>query len=200
MDTKRLERQLAFIVELDKVKQIFRNTILMDASRKENDAEHSWHMAVAALVLAEYADGPDLDMAKVLKMIVLHDIVEIDAGDTFVYGNVNWTEKALKELRAAERICSMLPEDQGPEFLALWTEFEDGVTVEARYAQALDSFMPLLHNYRTKGLQWQRLHVTRDQVLARNCRIERGSPALWEYAQNIINDAVARGYLRQEEL
>lgn len=198
MNTERLERQLAFLAELDKVKQIFRNTILMDASRKENDAEHSWHMAVAALVLAEYADEPELDMAKVLKMIVLHDIVEIDAGDTFAYGNVNWADKALKERQAAGRICGMLPEDQGPKFLALWTEYEDGVTAEARYAQALDSFMPILHNYRTKGLQWQRLHVTRDQVLTRNRRIERGSPVLWEYVQDIVNDAVTRGYLRQE--
>lgn len=196
MNTERLERQLAFIAELDKVKQIFRNTILMDASRTENDAEHSWHMAVAALVLAEYAEAPELDMLKVLKMIVLHDIVEIDAGDTFAYGNVNWAEKALKERQAAERLCRLLPEDQGPDFLALWTEFEDGVTAEAQYAQAMDSFMPLLHNYRTQGLQWQRLHVTRDQVLARNRRIERASPALWQYVQNIINDAVARGYLQ----
>lgn len=147
-------------------------------------------------MLAEYAEAPELDMLKVLKMIVLHDIVEIDAGDTFAYGNVNWADKALKERHAAERLCRLLPEDQGPDFLALWTEFEDGVTVEAQYAQAMDCFMPLLHNYRTQGLQWQRLHVTRDQVLARNRRIERASPALWQYVQNIINDAVARGYLQ----
>ncbi len=196
MDIERFARQLDFIVEVDKVKQILRNTILMDSSRKENDAEHSWHMAVAAMVLSEYINEVDLDKCKVMKMALIHDMVEIDAGDVFAYGNVNWNEKADKEKRAAERIFGLLPEEQKVEFLSIWNEYEDAKTSEAKFAQALDSFMPILHNYRTKGLQWQRLNVTREKVLSRNRRIERGSKQLWEYIVSIVNDAVEKGYLK----
>jgi len=196
MDTERFKKQLDFIVEVDKIKSILRNTILMDSSRKENDAEHSWHMAVTALVLKEYMDVANIDICKVLKMALIHDIVEIDAGDVFAYGNVDWEEKALKEKRAAERIFGLLPEEQKAEFLCIWNEYEEAKTSEAKIAQALDSFMPILHNYITQGLQWQRLDVTREKVLSRNRRIERGSEQLWEYIVSIVNDAVAKGYLK----
>lgn len=196
MGTERFKKQLDFIIEVDKIKSILRNTILMDSSRKENDAEHSWHMAISALVLKEYIHDVDIDICKVLKMALIHDIVEIDAGDVFVYGNVDWEEKALKEKRAAERIFGLLPEEQKTEFLSIWNEYEEAQTSEAKFTQALDSFMPILHNYMTQGLQWQRLNVTREKVLSKNRRIERGSEQLWEYIVSIVNDAVEKGYLK----
>lgn len=196
MGTERFKKQLDFIIEVDKIKSILRNTILMDSSRKENDAEHSWHMAISALVLKEYIHDVDIDICKVLKMALIHDIVEIDAGDVFVYGNVDWEEKALKEKRAAERIFGLLPEEQKTEFLSIWNEYEEAQTSEAKFTQALDSFMPILHNYMTQGLQWQRLNVTREKVLSKNRRIERGSEQLWEYIVSIVNDIVEKGYLK----
>jgi putative hydrolase of HD superfamily len=197
MDLNRFRKQLDFIIEIDKAKQILRNTILMDASRKENDVEHSWHMAVAAVVFSEYCNENGIDMLKVMKMALIHDVVEIDAGDTFAYGNVNREEKAEKELNAAKRIFGLLPEDQSGEFLSLWNEYEAGITQEARFAQAMDSFMPILHNYKTNGLQWQRLNVTSDNVLARNQRIEKGSEELWDYIKSIVDDAVEKGYIEK---
>lgn len=123
MDMERFNKQIEFIVEIDKVKQILRNTILMDASRRENDAEHTWHMAMGALILSEYANDSNLDMLKVLKMVLVHDIVEIDAGDTFVYGSVDWRKKAEREKKAAEKIFGLLPDDQADELKELWNEF-----------------------------------------------------------------------------
>lgn len=196
MDIQRFNRQIEFIAEIDKVKQILRNTILMDASRKENDAEHTWHMAMGAMVLSEYANEENLDMLKVFEMILLHDIVEIDAGDTFAYANVNMQEKAEKEKRAAERIFGLLPADLAEKLIKTWNEYEAADTPEAQFAQAMDSFMPILHNYRTKGLQWQRLDVSREKVLSRNRRIEKGSAILWNYIESIVNDAVEKGYLK----
>ncbi len=196
MDIQRFNRQIEFIAEIDKVKQILRNTILMDASRKENDAEHTWHMAMGAMILSEYANEENLDMLKVFQMILLHDIVEIDAGDTFAYANVNMQEKAEKEKRAAERIFGLLPADLAEKLIKTWNEYEAADTPEAQFAQAMDSFMPILHNYRTKGLQWQRLDVSREKVLSRNRRIERGSAILWNYIESIVNDAVEKGYLK----
>lgn len=195
MDLDKLNKQIDFIIEIDKAKQILRNTILMDASRKENDAEHSWHMAVGAMSLVEYSNFEVIDMLKVFKMILLHDVVEIDAGDVFAYGDVDWQQKADKEKKAAERIFGLLPEEQAKEFISIWNEYEDCDTKEAKFAHAMDSFMPILHNYKTKGLQWQRLNVTSDKVLSRNRRIEKGSKVLWEYIQMIVKDAVEKGYL-----
>jgi putative hydrolase of HD superfamily len=196
MDIERFNKQIEFIVEIDKMKQILRNTILMDASRKENSAEHTWHMAVGAMVLSEYANDSHLDMLKVFKMILLHDIVEIDAGDTFAYGNYNMQEKAEKEKIAADRIFGLLPHDQANQFKKIWNEFEDAETPEAKFAQAMDSFMPILHNYKTNGLQWQRLGVTREKVLSKNRKIESGSRFLWSYIEGIVNDAVEKGILK----
>lgn len=196
MDFTKLSRQLDFLVEIDKAKQILRNTILMDASRKENDAEHSWHMAVGAMTLVEYSNYQGIDMLKVFKMILLHDIVEIDAGDVFAYGNADWKEKAEKEKKAAKRIFGLLSEERANEFMAIWNEYEARETEESKFAQAMDSFMPILHNYKTKGLQWQRLNVTSDKVLSRNQRIEKGSKILWEYIEIIVKDAVEKGCLK----
>lgn len=193
----RFKKQLDFIIEIDKVKQISRNTVLMDASRRENDAEHMWHMAVGAMVLSEYSDSEKLDMLKVLKIIMIHDIIEIYAGDTFAYDAQGQLDKSERELKAADRIFGMLPEEQGIEFRKLWDEFEEGSTAEAKFAGAMDSFMPILHNYSTRGLQWQRLGVTSDKVISRNKHIEKGSKFLWEYIKDIIADGVRKGYIKE---
>src|SRR5262249_50705513 len=146
----RLARQIAFIIEIDKAKQVLRQTLLMDGSRLENDAEHSWHLAVMALLLAEYA-GEAVDLLRVLKMVLIHDLVEIDAGDTFVYDVEALATRREREERAADRIFGLLPADVEEEFRALWEEFEAQATPEARFAAALDRLQPLLHNYHTGG-------------------------------------------------
>lgn len=191
----KLENQVNFLVEVDKVKQVLRNTILMDKSRKENDAEHTWHMALAAITLQEYSNDPNVDILKVVKMALIHDIVEIDAGDISVYSIVDKEAKALRERKAAERIFGLLPYEQSNYFFDLWNEFEEGVSSESRFAQALDSFMPILHNYRTQGMQWRALNVTSEMVLSRNKRIQYGSNKLWNYIESIVEDAVDKGYL-----
>lgn len=196
--TERFLRQIEFIIEIDKLKQVLRNTILFDASRRENDAEHSWHMALAAVILMEYSNCAELDINRVVKMALIHDLVELDAGDVFAYDNVNREEIQAKERKAAARIFGMLPPDQAEELSDLWNEFEAGITAEARFTQALDSFMPALHNYKTQGIQWQRHGITAERVLARNRRIENGSEPLWNYIQTMVQDAVDKGYLKEK--
>jgi putative hydrolase of HD superfamily len=192
----RLKRQIGFIVELDKLKTILRQSWLADGSRRENSAEHSWHIAAMALVLAEHANADmDLDLARVVKLLLIHDVVEIDAGDVLVYDIAGNADKAERERRAAERIYGMLPEDQAAELRALWEEFETGETDEARFAAALDRLMPLLHNFLTEGRAWRQHGITADQVLARNAGIAAGSTVLWDYARELIEEAVERGYL-----
>ena len=196
MKDKRLASQLDFILEIDKLKQVYRQTYLLDYSRKENDAEHSWHLAVMALLLTEYA-GEDLDLLKLIKMVILHDLVEIDAGDSFCYDEEANCGKEEREQKAADRIFSLLPADQGKEFRRLWDEFEARESPEARFAAALDRLQPLLHNYHTRGKSWQEHGINRDQVILRNSHMEEGSPALWEYAARLIRDAVDKGYLAE---
>jgi len=192
---ERFNKQLDFIKEIDKLKQVLRRTILLDASRRENDAEHMWHMAVAAILFAEYANyRKDLDILKVLKMAVIHDIVEIYAGDTFAYDEQAHIDKEKREKEAADKIFGLLPEDQRNEFRNLWDEFEAGSTIEAKYARAIDKFMPILHNYTTKGKQWHNFGVTSEKVLAKNKIIEEGSEFLWEYVKYMVEDAVKKGY------
>ena len=192
--TSRRAQQLAVRVELDKAKSVFRQSYVTDGSRKENDAEHMWHLAMFVIVLAEHAGEP-IDVTKVLKMVLIHDIVEIDAGDVFVYDDAARLGKAAAELAAAERLYGLLPADQGAELRALWDEFEAKVTPEARFAGAVDRLQPLLLNVTTKGRSWQEHGVTSDRVLALNARIELGSPALWTHVQETLRDAVANGYL-----
>ena len=190
----RLEQQLAFLLELDKAKSVFRQSYVTDGSRKENDAEHMWHLAMFVLVLAEHAGEP-IDVTKVLKMVLIHDIVEIDAGDAFVYDEVARSTKDELELAAAERLYGLLPPDQGAELRGLWEEFEAKVTPEARFAGAVDRLQPLLLNVTTKGRSWQEHAVTADRVFDLNARIELGSPVLWTHVQEILRDAVTNGYL-----
>lgn len=197
MQDDRLARQIEFIVEIDKLKRIERQTVLIDRSRQENAAEHSWHLAVMVLLLSEYA-SEDIDLLKVLKMALLHDIVEVDAGDTFVYDDDGHEDKAGRERQAAERLFGMLPDDQKRAFRALWEEFEARETPEAKFAAALDRLQPLLHNYRTQGFAWQKHGITLDQVIARNRHMAEGTPALWNYAYAMIQDAVKQGYLAAE--
>ncbi len=196
-DKERFLKQVEFITEIDRLKQVLRNTILLDASRKENDVEHSWHLALAAMILAEYSNFENLDLHKVMKMVLIHDIVEIDAGDVFVHSTIDREEVKEKERKAAERIFGLLPLDQAEELRRLWDEFEEGVTAEAKFARALDRFMPILHNYKTKGLQWQKLGVTAAMVLERNKAIEEGSEILWDYVQNMVREAVEKGFLKE---
>ena len=191
----RLGEQLRFITEIDKVKQVLRKTVVLDASRRENDAEHSWHLAVMALTMQEHAAEP-VDLVKVIKMVLIHDLVEIDAGDTFAYDEVGALDKEERERKAADRIFYLLPKDQAAEIDALWTEFELRKSPESKFAAAMDRFQPLLHNYLTEGVAWKKHGIRKSQVIERNKHIAEGSPALWDYAQLIIDDSVTRGYLK----
>ena len=193
----RLSRQIAFVVEIDKLKHVLRQTWLTDQSRRENDAEHTWHFAVMAMLLPEYAHDEGLDLLRVLKMVLVHDLVEIDAGDTFAYDEVGAVDKLAREQTAADRLFSILPEDQAAEFRRLWDEFEARRTPEARYAAALDRLQPLLHNYYTQGRSWREHGVTADQVLARNAHMAEGAPVLWAYVEDMVRDAVEKGYLAE---
>jgi putative hydrolase of HD superfamily len=193
--TERLERQIRFILELDKLKTIVRRTYLVNTDRAENTAEHSWHLAIMALLLAEYANEP-VDVARVVKMVLIHDIVEIDAGDTYFYDSVAALDKADRERVAADRIFSLLPPDQTDEFRRLWEEFETGETPDARFAAALDRFIPQLHNYHTQGRSWSEHGITLDRVLERNASMANGSQKLWDWARALLDDAVTKGFLQ----
>lgn len=197
MVRERLESQVRFLLEIDRLKQVLRQNLLLDASRQENDAEHSWHLAVMAILLSEYAREPGLDLLRVVKMALLHDVVEIDAGDTFVYDTVGMANKREREVVAADRIFQLLPADQAAEFRSIWDEFEAQETPEARFAAALDRLQPLLCNYHTGGGGWKKHGITADRIRARNRIIENGAPELWEYARGLIDDAVRRGYVRE---
>ena len=197
MATDRLEEQMAFILEVEGLKQIFRQTLLPGDKRPENDAEHSWHLSLMAIVLTEHARVPDLDLLQVLKMVLIHDVVEIDAGDTFAYDTVGNEDKEEREKAAADRLCNLLPEEQALELRALWDEFEERVTPEAQYAAALDRLQPLLLNFHTEGAAWRRHGVKKAQVIARNEHIGEGAPALWQYARKMIDKAVECGYLQE---
>ena len=194
MDDIRFERQIQFILEVDKLKTILRRTYLLNADRVENTAEHSWHLAIGAILLAEHANEP-VDITRVLKMVLVHDIVEIDAGDTYFYDEAAEVDKSTREQRAADRLFGILPADQDEELRALWEEFELGETPEARFALALDRFMPQLHNYYTEGRSWNEHGITADRVLERNASIANGSGKLWDCARSLLDDAVERGFL-----
>jgi len=193
--SERLGKQVHFLLEVDKLKQVYRQTYLLDQSRKENDAEHSWHIALMAVVLGEHAAESDVDLLRVLKMLLMHDLVEIDAGDTFCYDEAAQRSKLQRERVAADRIFNLLPADQAAEYRALWEEFEAATSAEARFAAALDRLQPLTHNCMTQGRAWQEHGVTEDQVLARNRHIADGSPALWRHAENMVQNAVEQGHL-----
>lgn len=193
----RLEQQIAFVVEADKLKQILRQTRLMDGSRRENSAEHSWHLALMALTLAEHAGAP-VDLAHVVRLVLVHDLVEIDAGDTFCYDAQANLSKAEREQAAAARVFGLLPEEQGRALRALWDEFEAGETAEARFANALDRLEPLLQNFRTEGGTWRAHGITRAAVLRRMEPIRTGAPPLWPYVLRVVEDSCAAGYIVED--
>ncbi|MFP4058317.1 MAG: HD domain-containing protein [Candidatus Brocadiia bacterium] len=195
MPESRLAAQLDFILEVGKLKHVLRRSYLPHGSRRENDAEHSWHLALMAVVLAEHAAEP-VDPARVVLMLLVHDLVEIDAGDTFMYDAEAQADKASREERAADRIFALLPPDQARRWRALWDEFEARRSPDARFAAAIDRLQPQLLNYHTQGRLWREHAVTVDQVIARNQHMADGAPALWHYARRLLRDAVARGYLR----
>lgn len=192
----RMAKQIRFILEVEKLKTVLRMTPLLDASRRENDAEHTWELALMAVLLAEYADEP-VDLARVVKMILIHDIVEIDAGDTFIYDAKAVTDQEAREIAAADRLFGLLPEDQAAEFRALWDEFEARKTPEARFARAMDRLQPLLHNFFTSGGTWHSAGVTRDMVMERKAVIAGGSSRLWTAAQSLIDEGVRREFLAE---
>jgi putative hydrolase of HD superfamily len=192
---ERLAQQIRFIIEVDRLKEIFRQTVLINSRRAENDAEHSWHLCLIVITLAEHANWPQLNVLRVLQMLILHDLVEIDAGDTFAYDTLAMAGQHDREAVAADRIFGLLPADQAREFRALWDEFEARQTPEAKFAAAVDRFQPMLLNCRTEGAAWQKHGITRDRVIARNSYISEGSAALWDYAARMIEQTVAEGNL-----
>ena len=195
MADDRLARQIAFLVEADKLKAVLRRTALIDGSRQENSAEHSWHLALAAVVMAEYAPAP-VNLVRVLEMLAVHDLVEIDAGDTFAYDTQNSATKADREHAAAERIFAMLPPDQATRLRASWEEFEEQATAESKFANAMDRLQPLLQNAFSGGGSWCNQNLTRAQVLKRMAPIEGAMPAVWPMIVDTIESFCASGVLR----
>lgn len=192
----RLTEQIRFLIEIDKLKTVHRRAKIIHGDRPENDAEHSWHLAMMALLLKEHANQ-DVDLLKVLKMLLVHDLVEIDAGDTFAYDAKGHEDKYEREKQAAKRLFGMLPPDQERELTELWEEFERMETIEARFASALDRLQPLIHNHLNDGDTWQTYGITSGQVTARNRKIAEGSEKLWDLAQSIIAKSVEQGILAE---
>lgn len=195
-DQERMDKQIAFCREIDKEKQIGRQTYLADGTRKENDAEHAWHMAVMTLLLGEYANE-EIDVLRTVSMLLVHDLVEIDAGDTYAYDEEAKKSQRERELRAADQIFGILPEDQRDKLRELWDEFEAGETKEARFARTMDNFQPMMLNAASDGKAWEEKGVRLAQVQKRNQNTAKGSEALWEYAlENFISPNVEKGRLK----
>lgn len=194
---EKLQKQLSFIVEIDKVKNVMRRTLLIDGSRRENDAEHSWHLAIMALLLTEYADDKNFTLDKVLKMVILHDLVEIYAGDTFAFDVQGNLEKEEKEKKAADKLFGQLPEDQSKQFRKLWEEFDEAKTPDARYAAALDRLQPFIHNLCTDGHTWVQGKVNKEQVYKRSGLSMEVLPALKPWMEEQINEAIKKGWISE---
>jgi putative hydrolase of HD superfamily len=190
-----LTARLAFLLEADRLKGVERRNDLIDGSRRENTAEHSWHLALFAVVLSGYANEP-IDVLRVVTMVVLHDLVEIDAGDTFAYDVAGHEDKAEREQAAADRLYGLLPAGQAAELRAVWDEFEAGETPEARFAMALDRLQPVLLNHARGGGPWEEYGITAEKVLARNRVIADGADALWHEARRRVHELVDAGLLR----
>ncbi|QJR80334.1 HD domain-containing protein [Alteromonas pelagimontana] len=193
-----VDAHASFIQELDKLKAVKRQVRLpVDANRQENSAEHSWHVALMTTVLAEYAAEP-INIARVVQMILIHDLVEIDAGDMFAFAEASdHAEQELKELAAAKRIFGILPEAQGQAYLKLWLEFEAAITADAQFAKCMDRVLPVFQNMRAGGGSWTRHKVTREKIINRNALLESAAPALWRYVNQQLNIAVEKGWLQQ---
>lgn len=194
MIKERLKKDIEFIVELDKMKTILRMTKVMGVDQREDDAQHSWHISVMAMILSEYANE-EIDTFKVMKMLLTHDLVEIYAGDTFCYDKKGNSDKKERELKAAEKIYGMLDEDKGKELRALWDEFEEMKTPEALFAASMDRIQPMLSNYYNEGGTWGQHEVSKADVYKRAAPVEKSSDVLWEFTSNMIEDARSRGLI-----
>lgn len=192
-----LLKQINFIKEIDKLKYIQRKTKLINSNRPENDAEHSWHLAVMAIVLSAHANST-VDILKVIKMVLIHDIVEIDAGDTFIYDTQKDHTNTAEEFEAAKRIFGLLPADQAAHFIAIWEEFEEGKTAEAKFARTMDRLEPLLQNASNQGGTWSEYQVPYQKVYEKKKIMKEGSETIWEYAEQVLNESVAKGILKKE--
>ncbi|UKS29725.1 HD domain-containing protein [Paenibacillus sp. HWE-109] len=195
MDTERVRQQIEFIREIDGLKHVLRQSYLMNGSRRENDAEHTWHIAVMGLLLKEHAIDQNLNLKKVVHMLLIHDLVEIDAGDTFAYDVKGYEDKWDREVAAAKRIFGLLPTDQQTEWMDLWLEFEEGQTTEAKYAAAMDRLHPVLHNFYTEGIAWKAHKVSVGAVKKRVAVVAEAAPALGQFVANLLEEAVEKGYL-----
>lgn len=191
-----LLKQIQFIKEIDKIKYIQRKTKLFNSNRNENDAEHSWHLAMMALVLSDYSNE-EIDLSKVLKMVLIHDIVEIDSGDVFIYDENKNHKNSDKELKAAHRIFGILPEEQAKEFIEIWTEFEEGISNEAKFARSLDRLQPLLQNTSNDGGTWKEFQINYQKVYDKKIVIKNGSTELWNFAENLLEESVEKGILKK---
>lgn len=198
IDPQALSKQIAFIKEIDKLKYIQRKTRLFNSERHENDAEHSWHLAMMAMVLAEHSNSP-VNILRVIKMLLIHDIVEIDAGDTFLFDTKKNHTNTEEELKAAKRIFGILPTEQANELVALWLEFEEGETDDACFAKAMDRFEPMLQNASNKGGTWAEFNVPYETVVEKKKKMSNGSETVWEYALNLLDESVDQGYLKKEK-
>ena len=196
-EKSRLEKQIAFLTEVDKEKNIFRQTYLADGKRKENDAEHAWHLALAAVLLKEHIKE-DVDLGRVMTMVLIHDLVEIDAGDTYAYDAEGAATKRAREVKAADRIFGILPDDQGTCLRELWDEFEAYETAEAKYAHLLDNFQPLMLNDASDGKSWTEHGVHKSQVCRRNARIPETSEIVWEKMLEIMDKHIEKGHLQAD--
>jgi putative hydrolase of HD superfamily len=194
METNPLQQQIAFIKEIDKLKLIKRKTCLFNSDRNENDAEHSWHLAMMALVLAGQSNEK-VDMLKVLKMLLIHDIVEIDAGDTFLFDTKKNHTNTEEELLAAKRIFGLLPEEQATELIAIWEEFEAGNTAEAKFAKGMDRFAPMLQNDSNQGGTWKEFNVPYETIIEKKIAIKEGSATVWEYAKGLVDESLEKGII-----
>lgn len=198
MEKSRIDRQFEFLLEADKEKFIQRKTLKSDGETFENDAEHAWHMALMCLLLGEYSNE-DIDLLKTISMILIHDVVEIDAGDTYAYDDVGKKSQRERELKAADRLFGLLPDDQGRKFRALWEEFEEGKTAEARFAHTMDNVQPAMLNNSTDGKMWEKNKVKLSQILERNKNTAGGSKTLWEYSfNNFISPNVEKGRIEKD--
>jgi putative hydrolase of HD superfamily len=190
---KKLETQLNFVIEIDKVKNIIRKSKLFDGSRFENDAEHSWTICIMALLLKEYSNF-SVSIEKVISMLLIHDIVEIDAGDTFLYAK-DRNDAYINESKAAERIFGLLENSQKEYFKSLWEEFEEGKTNEAKFAASFDRIEPLLQNYILEGYTWKKYNIKYDMVIEKNKKIKEGSEKIWAFVLKLLDKAVEKGYI-----
>lgn len=191
----KLKKQMEFLIEIDKLKNIFRRSFISDKSRRENDAEHSWHMAMYAIILEEYAPK-GIDILKIIKMALVHDLIEIYAGDTFLFDEEMIKSKQKREKEAAEKIYSMLPDEQCMEIKALWEEFEEKQTNEAIFCATLDGIQPIMLNYLTEGGTWKEYNIKKDMVLKKGYLVfEKSHPIIKEFMLNILEESVQKGYL-----